>query len=195
MSNLTITAGTTKEILATFTKTNWKHEVALKVDGEVDGKGVEANTVEQISTGTEDHVKVDLNQIVDWDAHIISHNHPKGALAFSPEDIKSNLALDKKIKVDGYHILQKTYEYEWVRYPSFIVSKLDNEDNKSWCKFMIDDKEYSHLFLCPDGQLRDITEIEPVLAQKVLMERLAAADGVKIVKFPNENEEDMKMAA
>jgi len=60
---------------------------------------------------------------------------------------------------------------------------------------MIDDKEYSHLFLCPDGQLRDITEIEPVLAQKVLMERLAAADGVKIVKFPNENEEDMKMAA
>lgn len=177
-SNLTITQNTSKELFATFEQeTKWKHEVALKVDGDTDGKKVEANIVEQISTWDASHVKVDLNEIVDSETHIISHNHPDtGALAFSPEDIKSNLALDKQIKTDGYHILQKTYEFEWVRYPSCIVSKLDNTDNKSRCTFMIDDKEFSHLFLCPDGVMRDITDIDPQFAQQILHERLAAID-------------------
>jgi hypothetical protein len=197
-SNLTIKTDTAKEVFETFEQTKWKHEIALKVDGHVDGKEVEANEVEKISTGTADHVEVDLNKVIEGsDAHIISHNHPDtGALAFSAQDIKTNLELNKQITTDWYHILQKTYEHEWIRYPSFIVSKLDNEDNKSWCKFTIDDQEFSHLFLCPDGELRDITEIDPEFAQEVLMERLAVADGeAKIVKFPNNNEESLKLAS
>jgi hypothetical protein len=44
--------------------------------------------------------------------------------------------------------------------------------------------------------MRDITQIDKWFAQEVLEERLAATDGeAKIIKFPNNNEESLKLVS
>lgn len=183
----------------------WKSEIAVAIDGKRRWNQINATNIKQISTWDANNVEVDLGEIAtnENDVHILSHNHPDNhgdsnvddwALWLSDPDILANKKLEKMISKPWYHVLQKTYTYNWKRISSFIVCQLDNDDNKSWSTFDVDGKTFSQLFMI-DWKLVDINDFDmPTdLAITVLKERFWLIG--EETDFPSDNYDDQYQLA